>query len=109
MLDVSHSPPIPITLRPGDFNIDGFPDLLAILAPSTSQAEVAILRSVPCAGSKAECLHGKVDKRRRTFERLTKGASVLKKITDVRGATWVDIDEDVRGFLSAHEQECVLS
>eukprot|EP00124_Ichthyophonus_hoferi_P001259 Ihof_evm7s61 gene=Ihof_evmTU7s61 len=38
----------PITLHIGDYDFDGYPDVLAVMATTTSSAKVALLRNVRC-------------------------------------------------------------
>ncbi|KAJ6645695.1 T-cell immunomodulatory protein [Pseudolycoriella hygida] len=40
-----------ITLRGGDFNMDGFPDLIVTLAKQNGQPQTFLLENVPCKGS----------------------------------------------------------
>uniref|UniRef100_A0A182RKF5 T-cell immunomodulatory protein TIP C2 domain-containing protein n=1 Tax=Anopheles funestus TaxID=62324 RepID=A0A182RKF5_ANOFN len=44
-----------ITLRGGDFNLDGYPDLLATLTKSGDQMQTFLLENVPC--EKSACNH----------------------------------------------------
>ncbi|KAI8822214.1 uncharacterized protein EV422DRAFT_526082 [Fimicolochytrium jonesii] len=82
---VKSHPPIP--LRIGDFNNDGYPDLLA----STTNG-VRLLRSVPCHGD--VCGNKATDAGRRAFE-VVQGAEVLAgKGAEGAFATFVDLDED---------------
>lgn len=46
-----------ITLRGGDFNLDGYPDLLATLSKSSGQMQTFLLENVPC--EKLACNHMK--------------------------------------------------
>ncbi|XP_055624242.1 T-cell immunomodulatory protein [Toxorhynchites rutilus septentrionalis] len=46
-----------ITLRGGDFNLDGYPDLLATLSKSAGQMQTFLLENVPC--EKVSCNHMK--------------------------------------------------
>ncbi|XP_062535199.1 T-cell immunomodulatory protein-like [Armigeres subalbatus] len=46
-----------ITLRGGDFNLDGYPDLLATLSKSSGQFQTFLLENVPC--EKLACNHMK--------------------------------------------------
>ncbi|KAJ9119554.1 hypothetical protein QFC22_003263 [Naganishia vaughanmartiniae] len=102
-----------IPLRIGDFNNDGYPDILATVVNSTAAPAVAgifggprstgvqisLLQNVPC-GKKDQveggaCGGGKLAARRRKLS-VVSGAvtDALANIWDARGATWLDIDED---------------
>jgi integrin alpha FG-GAP repeat containing protein 1 len=104
LLHVPGEPKIPLPLRPGDFNIDGFPDLLLTIYNSTAAPggitgrkaghQVRVLENVPCANSVSGC-EGR--KNGRGFK-VGSGAGweVLNDIWDVSGASWLDVDDDVR-------------
>ncbi len=107
LLHPPSTPSIPLPLRPGDFDIDGFPDLLltvtnssistssgGIFGSSRGQGtQVRILENVPCKKGIAGC-----DARGRGRRGLRvgsgKGWQVLNEIRDVEGASWIDIDDD---------------
>ncbi|GAA5822622.1 hypothetical protein JCM11251_004321 [Rhodosporidiobolus azoricus] len=77
----------------GDYNIDGYPDLLILTTPPTGTARVAtILQSRPC--EKGSCTTAEAEKGRRAFRVLTEGADALGKIRDVESVSWVDMDDD---------------
>lgn len=110
----------PLLASVGDFNIDGYPDLLIVTAdehnPKDKRAQ--ILESVPCSGGGG--VRGGLDgggggaiagcgggggggsgggdgrrRGRRGFRLVTNGAEALEQIDDVESAHWVDIDDDV--------------
>jgi len=83
---VSFSPAQPILPRPGDANLDGFPDLLLI-----TEGHVRLLLSVPCARGVLGC---SAEGARRGWREMRKGAEALSSITDARVAVFVDLDED---------------
>lgn len=97
LFDVSHDPSIPIPLRVGDYNLDGYPDLMIILATARGTTTVRLLQSETCSSSNSkECGSGKAaEKGRRRFREVVKGAEALTTMEDVRGASFMDIDEDV--------------
>lgn len=83
----------------GDFNIDGYPDLLVLTSSKSGRDKQAvILQSRPC--EKVSCTEEEIKHGRRAFRVLIGGAEALSKITDVESATWVDIDDDVRRSLT---------
>lgn len=86
VLDTSFSPAQPILPRPGDANLDGFPDLLLI-----TEGHVRLLLSVPCARGVPGC---SVVGARRGWREMRKGVDALSSITDARVAVFVDLDED---------------
>jgi len=48
---ISHSDMYPATLRIGDYNLDGFPDLLTVMTRQNDSSKVAaLLENVPCGG-----------------------------------------------------------
>ncbi|KAJ6515434.1 hypothetical protein C8R45DRAFT_956505 [Mycena sanguinolenta] len=90
VLDITPVPALPISLKLGDANMDGFPDLLLIIA--TGQDRVPkVLFSVPCGPGVFGCVsgHGK-----HGWSVATKGAETLDAIKDARSVSFLDIDED---------------
>lgn len=106
MTDTSFTPPIPLPLRIGDTNLDGFPDLLPIMASNPRGSQLAIsgdadttpvlLESIKCTKNTPGCSNGAGDAGRRTFKVLRKDAADLSGIKDARGVAFLDMDEDVR-------------
>lgn len=82
---------LPVAPAIGDFNIDGYPDLL-ILTASSGSRNVNLLESRPC--DRTACSHGEVLKGRRALRLVTVGADVLTSISDAESAHWIDIDDD---------------
>ncbi|GAA5896345.1 hypothetical protein JCM8208_001852 [Rhodotorula glutinis] len=81
----------PIAPQVGDYNIDGYPDLL-VVATKGRDRRAHILQSRPCeAGS---CTEAEVASKRRAFRVVSEGAEALDKITDVESASWFDVDDD---------------
>ncbi|BGO97546.1 hypothetical protein RTG_01521 [Rhodotorula toruloides ATCC 204091] len=77
----------------GDFNIDGYPDLLVLASSKGGRDKQAvILQSRPC--EKGSCTEEEIKRGRRAFRVLSEGAEALTKIKDVESATWVDVDDD---------------
>jgi len=107
LLHVPGEPTIPLPLRPGDFNVDGYPDLLLTIQNSTAAPgkvrghkaghQVRVLENVPCGNGVAGC-EGR--KGGRGFKvGMGNGWGVLDDIWDVSGASWLDVDDDVSIFL----------
>ncbi|GAA5877748.1 hypothetical protein JCM1840_003347 [Sporobolomyces johnsonii] len=75
----------------GDYNIDGYPDLL-LLTQKGSSKTVNLLESRPC--EKVSCSDEEIKKGRRGFRVVEAGAADLAKIKDAESAHWVDVDDD---------------
>jgi integrin alpha FG-GAP repeat containing protein 1 len=86
VLDTSFSPAQPILPRPGDANLDGFPDLLLI-----TEGHVRLLLSVACAHGVLGCSAAGA---RRGWREMSNGVGALSSIADARVAVFVDLDED---------------
>lgn len=89
--DTTFSPSIPLPVRLGDTDLDGFPDLLFVAATSDGHTP-KLLVSEPCARGLPGCDeygHG-----RRGFRLVQKGTESLEAIKDARGVTLLDLDED---------------
>lgn len=95
VLDTTFSPSLPLPVRLGDTNLDGFPDLL-VIAATADRHTPKLLISEPCTKGLAGCdANGQG---RRGFRLLQKGAETLEAVYDARGVTYIDMDEDVRPF-----------
>ena len=96
VLDTTFSPPLPLPLKLGDVNQDGFPDLVAIIASgSGSQASYSprVVLSMSCAKGVAGCdAHGAG---KRGWSVLKKNVEPLERIVDARSVAFLDMDEDV--------------
>ncbi|KAF8558491.1 hypothetical protein OG21DRAFT_1405058 [Imleria badia] len=91
VLDTTFSPPLPLPVRLGDTNLDGFPALL-VIAATADRHTPKLLISEPCTKGLAGCdANGEG---RRGFRLLQKGAESLEAIYDARGVTYIDMDED---------------
>lgn len=96
VLDTTFSPPLPLPVRLGDTNLDGFPELL-VIAATADRHTPKLLISEPCTKGLAGCdANGQG---RRGFRLLQKGAESLEAVYDARGVTFMDMDEDVRRFI----------
>uniref|UniRef100_A0A452TP53 Integrin alpha FG-GAP repeat containing 1 n=1 Tax=Ursus maritimus TaxID=29073 RepID=A0A452TP53_URSMA len=79
--------PLPITLHIGDYNMDGYPDALAILKnTSGSNQQAFLLENVPCNNASCEGAH-------RMFKVYWELMD-LNQIRDAMVATFFDIYED---------------
>lgn len=92
--------PFPVVPQIGDFNIDGYPDLLLITTLASGggggDKRASIFESVPCAKGVSGCTDADVKNKRRGFRVVRgKGAEALDLIRDVESASWVDLDDDV--------------
>lgn len=118
----THDTPVYMPLKVGDYNQNGFPDLLLLLVNSTAKpgpgglfggargqgVQVKLLESKSCRKNMKGC-ENKVIAKRRTFEVVTgKGMEALDEIWDARSVSWLDIDEDVSvGRRLAGGRECL--
>lgn len=93
LLNVDQNVPLPI--RPGDFNVDGYPDLLLTVTDGKTST-VKVLLNVPCSAGVAGCSNKHAASGGRGFVVAAgKGWEALEAITDAVGASWVDIGDDV--------------
>ncbi|KAF8214026.1 hypothetical protein K438DRAFT_1802750 [Mycena galopus ATCC 62051] len=90
VLDTTPVPALPISLKLGDANLDGFPDILVIIASGQDRVP-KMLFSVPCGAGVFGCGsgHGK-----HGWSIATKGAETLDAVKDARSVSFLDIDED---------------
>lgn len=94
---------MPVPLKVGDANQDGFPDILAIVASGTGSRRPRtpyLALSVPCEKGIAGCSsdgHG-----RRGWKVVRKGTDPLKNVQDARSVAFLDMDEDVSIFSDGH-------
>lgn len=93
MLDTTFSPAIPLPVRIGDTNLDGFPDLL-VIAATADRHTPKLLISEPCTKGLPGC--DASGRGRRGFRLLETGAESLEAVYDARGVAFMDMDEDVR-------------
>lgn len=83
---------LPIPIHAGDYNMDGYPDLLV-----TTSERVVLLQSVLC--DTALCSSSAEKAGRRSFTVITTGAQALNSIANPSQAAFFDIDEDVSVLL----------
>lgn len=83
-----------MSLKLGDYNHDGYPELLLISSSDNNptQGTPIVLENVPCDHT---CTAEQSGAHRRTFQQLAHGVQSLNKISDAMGAAWIDLDEDV--------------
>ncbi|KAF8188320.1 hypothetical protein BJ912DRAFT_1031903 [Pholiota molesta] len=86
--DTSFTPSLPIALKLGDANLDGFPDLLAITVSDSGNHIPNLVFSVPCGNFIPGCPKGAND--RRGWRLATKGAKALEDVKDARALTGAD-------------------
>ena len=91
--DTSFTPPLPIPLKLGDADLDGFPDMLAISVQGNEYTP-RLVYSVPCAAGLGGC--SKPGAAWRGWKMATKGVDILNNIKDARSLSFLDMDEDVR-------------
>lgn len=101
---------LPNSLHLGDFNKDGYPDLVLVTIPDRTasggrnslsgkgETRVHLLRNLECskvpASEKANLGCSADRPEGRSFIKVTAGANALEVVRDVRSASWLDIDED---------------
>ncbi|KDQ33979.1 hypothetical protein PLEOSDRAFT_1052766 [Pleurotus ostreatus PC15] len=91
VLDTTFNPPVPLPIRLGDANLDGFPDILQVVATHSDQTP-KLLFSVPCERGLPGCAQD--GRGRRSFKVTTKGVQSLNAVKDAISATFLDMDED---------------
>ncbi|KAF7294648.1 hypothetical protein MIND_01001600 [Mycena indigotica] len=85
--DVTQTPSVPIPLKLGDTNLDGFPDLLFIAVSGQDHTPKMVI-STPCGSGVVGCNRG------HGWSVVKKGTEALDAIKDARGVAFLDIDED---------------
>ncbi|KAI0373228.1 hypothetical protein BV20DRAFT_938200 [Pilatotrama ljubarskyi] len=95
VMDTSQSPPVPIPIRLGDVNQDGFPDLLAIVVTGSGPHRTRtpnLVLSVPCGKGVPGCKGDGSGKR--GWQIVKKDVDPLVNVQDARSAAFLDMDED---------------
>lgn len=94
---------VQLPIRPGDFNVDGFPDLLMTISNATAVShsgmfggskgtQVRVLENVGCRKGVPGCTGAQ----KRGFRVAGgQGWEALDLVVDATGASWVDLDDDV--------------
>eukprot|EP01116_Phalansterium_solitarium_P000950 TRINITY_DN10777_c0_g1_i1.p1 TRINITY_DN10777_c0_g1~~TRINITY_DN10777_c0_g1_i1.p1 ORF type:complete len:720 (-),score=218.54 TRINITY_DN10777_c0_g1_i1:42-2201(-) len=87
---------MPLTIRVGDYNLDGFPDLLIPTVwqrPDGSQAyTIELWQNVQCSDS--TCGSSAASSGARTFQQMTDGTDALSSMLDAYAGAFFDIDDD---------------
>ncbi|KAF8319364.1 hypothetical protein DL93DRAFT_2124690 [Clavulina sp. PMI_390] len=91
LFDTTFSSSLPIPLKVGDIDLDGFPDLVPIVVRPDGSMTPFVLLSHSCGSSHAD---GCTSSAGRTFKVLSTGTSALTSISDARSVAFLDIDED---------------
>ncbi|KAG0054100.1 hypothetical protein BGZ83_011984 [Gryganskiella cystojenkinii] len=87
---------LPVSVHVGDYNLDGYPDLLVVSGTAGNNdrpSSATLLQSVLCRSDNG-CVPSEVDAKRRSFVKVTEGANELNNLQDVRAAAFLDLDED---------------
>ncbi|KAK7449726.1 hypothetical protein VKT23_013201 [Stygiomarasmius scandens] len=90
--DTTFSPAIPLSLKLGDANLDGFPDLFFIVSTSAGTTP-KLVYSVPCGRGVPGCAADGGGKRGWQVVG-SKGTESLEAVKDARGVAFIDMDED---------------
>ncbi|KAL9714709.1 hypothetical protein Ac2012v2_001367 [Leucoagaricus gongylophorus] len=90
--DTTYDPPIPLSIRLGDANLDGFLDFLLISASGDDRTPYLVY-STPCAPGVVGC-NPSDGSGRRGWRVADIGTMSLKNVKDARGVTFLDMDED---------------
>jgi hypothetical protein len=83
----------------GDYNLDGYPDLLVITS-NNKGSHATLLESILCTNRK--CSTSAVASQKRTFVKVNDGAQPLNDINNAKNAAFLDLDEDVKRILIFH-------
>ncbi|KAI0628726.1 hypothetical protein C8Q77DRAFT_1067117 [Trametes polyzona] len=95
VMDTSQNPPVPVPIKLGDVNQDGFPDLLAIVATGSGShisRTPRLVLSVPCGKGVSGC--GADGHGRRGWHLVKKDVGPLVGVQDARSIAFLDMDED---------------
>ncbi|KAF9540003.1 hypothetical protein EC957_004705 [Mortierella hygrophila] len=95
LIDPGFKGKLPVSVHVGDYNLDGYPDLLVVSGTpgdNSKPSSATLFQSVLCADE--TCVPSAVTKKRRSFVKVTDGAEALNLAQDVRAAAFLDLDED---------------
>ncbi|TFK88288.1 hypothetical protein K466DRAFT_489199 [Polyporus arcularius HHB13444] len=95
VLDTTQTPPVPVPIKLGDVNQDGFPDFLAVVVSGSGKRRPRtpqLALSIPCAKNVAGC-NGE-GSGKRGWKVVKKDADPLHAIQDARSVAFLDMDED---------------
>jgi integrin alpha FG-GAP repeat containing protein 1 len=93
VLDTTFNLPLPVSIKLGDANLDGFPDFLIITGSGKDRIS-SLVYSVPCAAGIVGCVQDGSGKR--GWKVATEGVESLQAVKDARSLSFLDMDEDVR-------------
>ncbi|KAG0035603.1 hypothetical protein BGZ81_005581 [Podila clonocystis] len=88
---------LPVSVHVGDYNLDGYPDLLVVSGTPNNirgPSSATLLQSVLCSANDDNCFPSAIAAKRRTFVKVTEGADPLNNAQNVKAAAFFDIDED---------------
>ncbi|KAG8786607.1 hypothetical protein FRC20_011034 [Serendipita sp. 405] len=120
MFDNTHTPPLPLPLKLGDANLDGFPDLLFIIVTPENERIPKLAWSVGCSSGEPGCPPIPEERKRGLFSRQqledddddddsgragvggrgyvvassNGDAGVLATFKDAKSVSFLDLDED---------------
>lgn len=97
MYDNSHHPPLPLPLKLGDADLDGFPEILFIAVNPAGERIPKLAWSVPCsyAGEPGCSASSDSNSNKRGYFVATGGdVAVLETFRDARSVSFLDMDED---------------
>lgn len=81
-----------LTIRAGDYNLDGYPDILIPFMDNNGNTEIELWQNVPC--TVALCGSDATDNGLRTFQVVSDGTDALTNIANATSATFFDFDEN---------------
>jgi integrin alpha FG-GAP repeat containing protein 1 len=100
VLDTTTTPPLPVPLKLGDANLDGFPDLLMVAVSETDHRTPFLVSNVACTRGLPGC--GERGDGRRGWSLVRNGASSLDEVEDAAGVAFLDMAEDVSLGLTSY-------
>jgi integrin alpha FG-GAP repeat containing protein 1 len=98
VFDTTFNPPLPVPVRLGDSDLDGFPDALLVLVGGRGAQKTRtpkLVENVPCDAGVAGCGGREGQDGARGWKAVRKGVDAFERITDARGVSFLDMDEDV--------------
>lgn len=97
MFDNSYHPPLPLPLKLGDADLDGFPEILFVGVNDAGERIPKLAWSVGCsnAGEPGCSASSDANTHKRGYVVATGGeVAVLETFKDVRSVSFLDMDED---------------
>ncbi|EGC32339.1 hypothetical protein DICPUDRAFT_38530 [Dictyostelium purpureum] len=81
---------IPLIIHSGDYNIDGFPDILiSLVDQDETTPHIELWQNIPCTSDLCD-----MGQKGRTFGRVTDGTDALRSIPNAYSAVFVDLGEN---------------